>query len=178
VLVTDILKDSPAKKAGIERWDIILEFQSKAIDNAKTLQRRLYRTSPEEEVELLILRKGQQKSIKTKIEALQNESERPTGLVPTQFRIGNFPTPMIDGTWITYELPEEARLTLDIYNVKGELTRKIDLGKKKPGYYTTQANAAYWDGTDDAGKSIPNGIYFCTAKAGKDKATTKILVSR
>ncbi|MFQ6042413.1 MAG: trypsin-like peptidase domain-containing protein [Candidatus Poribacteria bacterium] len=177
ILVTDILKDSPAKKAGIERWDIILEFQGNPIDSAKTLQRKLYRTSPEEVVELLILRKGQQKRIKAKIEALQNGSERPTGLVPSRFRIGSFPNPMTDGTWITYELPEEARLTLEIHNLKGELIREIDLGKKNPGYYTTQGNAAYWDGKDDAGKSVPNGIYICSAKAGKASATIKILVS-
>lgn len=178
ILVTDIMKDSPAQKAGIERWDIILEFQGKPIDSAKTLQQRLYRIPPDEEVELLILRKGQQKKIKAQIEALKNESERPTGLMPTRFRIGNFPNPMTDDTWITYELPEEARLTFSIHNVGGELIRRIDLGKKKPGYYTTQANAAYWDGTDESGNPVPNGVYLCAAKAGKASATIKILVLR
>lgn len=175
ILVSEVLKDSPAQKAGIERWDIILEFQGNPIDSPKTLQRMLYRTPPEGEVELLILRKGRQKRIKAKIEALQ---ERPTGSIPTDFTLSSFLDAERGGAWITYNLPWEAHLTLSIYDIKGELIRRIDLGRKRPGYYITKEKAAYWDGKNTAGEPVSDGVYICTAKAGKESKTIKIVVIR
>ncbi|MCD6506643.1 trypsin-like peptidase domain-containing protein [Candidatus Poribacteria bacterium] len=173
VLVTEVLKDSPAQRAGIKRWDIILEYQGKPIDGSKALRKMVYRTPPGTEVELLILRRGNRKRIKAKLEASQG---RPTGPIPADFTINAFPDAERGGAWITYTLPWKAHLTLSIYDLKGKLIRRIDLGEKRPGYYITKEKAVYWDGKDKAGKPTLLGIYICTLESGKGrKITTKLL---
>lgn len=167
VLVTDVLKDSPAQKAGIKRWDIILEYQGKPIDSSKALEKMVYRTPPETEVELLILRGGRQERIKAKLETSQ---ERLTGPIPVNFTINSFPDLKRGGVWITYTLPWKTHLTLNIYTFpEKKFIRRIDLGEKNPGCYITKERAAYWDGKDEAGRPTSPGIYTFILETSKGK---------
>jgi serine protease Do len=44
VLINEILEDSPAKKAGLERGDVIVEFDGKPVDNATQLRNAVAQT--------------------------------------------------------------------------------------------------------------------------------------
>ncbi|MDH5185522.1 MAG: PDZ domain-containing protein [bacterium] len=62
VIVTDVVKNSPAEKSGVEIGDIILKIAGKDIDNQKDLV-KLVRSHPNQKVEIELQRKGKIKKI-------------------------------------------------------------------------------------------------------------------
>ncbi|MBI3327528.1 MAG: DegQ family serine endoprotease [Nitrospinae bacterium] len=72
-LVADILPDTPAEKAGIERGDIIVEFNARKIEEMSDLPRTVAAAPPGAEVDVKLLRKGQEKVVRVKLEELKEE---------------------------------------------------------------------------------------------------------
>jgi len=72
-LVADVLSDGPADRAGIQRGDIILEFNGKDIQDAHTLSRVVAATKPGTKVSVLILRDGREKHIKVTVGTMPEE---------------------------------------------------------------------------------------------------------
>jgi hypothetical protein len=62
VLVTEVVDESPAAKAGVEVGDVILSLEGQKTTDGSTL-RRLVRERPEEEVELTIRRRGKEQKL-------------------------------------------------------------------------------------------------------------------
>lgn len=60
VFVVEIVKGSPASKAGIKEGDIITKFDDQAITTFKDFRRELYRRSPGEKIKLHIDRYGEE----------------------------------------------------------------------------------------------------------------------
>ena len=54
---------------------------------------------------------------------------------------------------------------MQIYDGQGRLVRKLELGWKEAGYYTTAAEAIYWDGRNANGESVSSGLYFYRLQA-------------
>jgi len=98
--------------------------------------------------------------------------ERPTksALLP------NYPNPFNPETWIPYKLAERAKVTIRIYNVKGEAVRIINPGTKLAGVYTTKNKATHWDGRTKTGALASSGIYFYQIKAGDLTAVRKMIL--
>lgn len=72
----------------------------------------------------------------------------------------NYPNPFKDDTYFTFELlgtyvPEELRIK--IYTVAGRLIREIDVPQSS---MQIGFNRLYWDGRDEDGDEIANGLYF------------------
>lgn len=63
VLVSDILDDSPAERAGIRRGDVIVEFEGKEVENATQLRNLVAVTEVGKQVSLTVLRNGQEQRI-------------------------------------------------------------------------------------------------------------------
>jgi len=63
-----VVPGSPADKAGLVENDIILELNGEKIDENHSLARMLAKYAPGEEVELKILHKGEEKTLKVKLE--------------------------------------------------------------------------------------------------------------
>jgi hypothetical protein len=61
VLVSDVIKDLPADKAGIKPGDVIIEFSGKPVQKADELQERVGKESPGTKVEIAILCEGKKK---------------------------------------------------------------------------------------------------------------------
>ncbi|HZD10173.1 MAG TPA: DegQ family serine endoprotease [Candidatus Binatia bacterium] len=78
-LVADVMSDTPAEKAGIERGDIIIEFSGHKIDEMNDLPRAVANTPPDTEVPLKLLRKGQEKVVQVKIAELKEERVAASG---------------------------------------------------------------------------------------------------
>ncbi|MBM3235619.1 T9SS type A sorting domain-containing protein [Candidatus Poribacteria bacterium] len=83
-------------------------------------------------------------------------------LAPKFALLQNFPNPFNPETWIPYQLAQEADVTIRIYNQQGQLVRTLNPGIQQAGSYLTKDRAAYWDGRNDAGESVANGVYFYT----------------
>jgi len=98
-------------------------------------------------------------------------------LLPTHTTfLQNFPNPFNPETWIPYQLSKEADVNISIYNIKGQLIRKISLGHKQAGYYLDKSKAAYWDGKNNAGEKVASGTYFYQIWAGDFKAMRKMFI--
>jgi uncharacterized repeat protein (TIGR01451 family) len=75
---------------------------------------------------------------------------------PMQYSLGqNFPNPFNAGTKIKFRLEKPGFCDLVIYNIKGQLVRKLVSEFKGAGVYTVQ-----WDGLTQEGTPVPSGLYF------------------
>ncbi len=67
-VITQVDPDSPAYKAGLRAGDIVIRINNKPVRNASTLRNKVGLLRIGEQVELVILRKGQQQTLIAKIE--------------------------------------------------------------------------------------------------------------
>jgi serine protease Do len=63
VLVSDVLKGSPAEKAGLEAGDIILKINGRQVEGIGELRNTIAMIAPGTKVELLIYRNGKEKTV-------------------------------------------------------------------------------------------------------------------
>ncbi|GAG92180.1 unnamed protein product, partial [marine sediment metagenome] len=66
-----------------------------------------------------------------------------------------YPNPFSRSITIHYQLSQNNRVNLRVYDVSGRLVRTLKDEYTTPGYYTVM-----WNGKDDVGRKIPAGIYF------------------
>lgn len=85
----------------------------------------------------------------------------------------NYPNPFNPSTTITYTLPRETAVALDIYDVSGRKITCLVREKQSPGLHELR-----WDGCDMKGNSVGSGVYFCRLSAGKQTVTRKIVLVR
>lgn len=85
----------------------------------------------------------------------------PTGVAdgqsstPREFALHqNYPNPFNAGTRITYDLIAESRVTLSIYNTRGQLVRQFWFDRQQPGRYHVS-----WDGRNAHGRHVASGVY-------------------
>ena len=90
----------------------------------------------------------------------------------------NYPNPFNPETWIPYQLPAPAEVTLTIYDMSGGVARHLELGHQAAGVYQDRDRALYWDGRNGRGESVASGLYFYTLKAGDFTATRKMLIRK
>lgn len=88
----------------------------------------------------------------------------------------NYPNPFNPETWIPYQLPESADVSIRIFDPQGALVRTLDLGAQPAGYHVVKGEAAYWDGSNDFGERVASGMYFYTIRAGSYAETRKMLI--
>ncbi len=67
VLVTEVIKGSPAEKHGIKRGDIIIEYDEKKIGGVGDLQTKVATTMPGKKVEIKLIRKNKEKIVEVVI---------------------------------------------------------------------------------------------------------------
>ncbi len=75
VLVADVFKDTPAEKAGIERGDIILQFDGTEIAESKDLPRIVASTPVGKSVTVKLLRDGKVIERKVKVGEMEEKTE-------------------------------------------------------------------------------------------------------
>jgi hypothetical protein len=96
-----------------------------------------------------------------------------------RYQLGqNYPNPFNPETWIPYQLAEPGDVTISIYNLKGALIRTIKLGRKEAGSYLSKEKSARWDGRNETGERVANGIYFYAMKANGFSSMKKMVVLR
>jgi hypothetical protein len=88
----------------------------------------------------------------------------------------NYPNPFNPETWIPYELNRAVDVEVRIYNVNGQLVRRLPLGQQLPGSYITKDKAVYWDGANDRGEKVSSGVYFYQLQAGEKNLVRKMVI--
>ena len=72
VLVSDVLKDSPAEKAGLEAGDIILKIDGQDVEGTGKLRNTIAMVAPGTKVQLLVYRDGKEKTVTVSIGELSD----------------------------------------------------------------------------------------------------------
>ena len=92
---------------------------------------------------------------------------------PREFALHqNFPNPFNPDTTIKYDLAESADVTLQIYNVLGQVVRTLVASEaQNAGRYQIR-----WSGMDDRGVSVSSGIYFYRISAGEFQNVRKLML--
>jgi hypothetical protein len=74
---------------------------------------------------------------------------------------------------IRYSLAAEGRVVLRVHDLTGRVVRTLANGVMRPGRYSLN-----WRGTDDRGRELARGVYFCRFSAGGYRATEKLVLQR
>src|SRR5438128_7218686 len=61
--VTEVVKDSPAEKAGLRKGDVILRFDGEAVTSVRKLNRLVNESSPDQAVRVTISRGGSEQEV-------------------------------------------------------------------------------------------------------------------
>ena len=113
-------------------------------------------------------------AFKQGIEILENLL---ASLIPEETALlANYPNPFNPETWIPYQLAESAEVALTIYDMNGQLVRRLRVGHQAAGVYQNRSRAVYWDARNQVGESVASGLYFYTLTADNFTATRKMLI--
>ncbi|MDD5530582.1 MAG: redoxin domain-containing protein [bacterium] len=101
-------------------------------------------------------------------------TEETENILPADFALSrNYPNPITSGTYIEYTLSGDAVTSFEVYDMTGRSICNLITNNQKAGSYSV-----YWDGKDNTGRKVVNGIYFVRMTAGDFKATKKLTVLR
>jgi hypothetical protein len=90
---------------------------------------------------------------------------------PTVGRVSAYPNPFNNKVRIGYELSSSSDVSVSIYNIYGALVRTISNQFEVEGNYTID-----WNGKNDSGSNVPDGIYFYTISTRKSETSGKIVL--
>ena len=74
--------------------------------------------------------------------------------------LANYPNPFNPETWIPYQLAQGSDVWITIYDMRGAIVRRLELGYRAEGYYRVRGRAAHWDGRNAVGERVASSIYF------------------
>ena len=104
------------------------------------------------------------------IESLWTDESNPE--TPTDFRLfPAYPNPFNPITTLRYDLPEDADVTITIFDLMGRQVRTLVNRKVGAGYHST-----LWNATNNAGQPVSAGIYLYTIDAGQFRQTKKMVL--
>jgi uncharacterized delta-60 repeat protein len=83
------------------------------------------------------------------------------------------PNPVATWTDFKYALPDRTQVVLAVYDITGKRVKTLVAGFEDAGYKSIR-----WNGRDNAGKLVPNGLYFVRLETPKYLATRKLVLTR
>jgi sugar lactone lactonase YvrE len=84
-----------------------------------------------------------------------------------------YPNPFNPTTNIKFDLAVESDVTINIYNARGQKVKSWDKQS-----YSAGSHSLAWDASDDAGKALASGIYYCQVKSTQQSTTKKMLLMK
>jgi len=94
--------------------------------------------------------------------------------IPTEFNLHqNYPNPFNPATTISFDLPEDAAVNLQIYDITG---RKVRTLADHP--FPAGVHQMVWDGRDERGAPVSSGIYVYRIEAGSYSNSHKMVLMR
>lgn len=76
-------------------------------------------------------------------------------------------------TTIRFDLPDAGEMSLSIYNMSGQLVKKLVAGEMNAGRHNV-----VWDATNDHGARVASGVYLYVIKAGTFTAHRKLVLMK
>jgi hypothetical protein len=100
----------------------------------------------------------------------------PRRFLPAKFALfRNFPNPLKTYTHIRFALPQDSRISLNIYNLQGKLVKRLIKPDKVFGSGIYQVT---WDGKGDNGGVLASGPYIYRLVSGKFADAHVLLLAR
>ncbi len=115
VLVADVVKDGPADKAGIQRGDVIVEFEGKPLKDWHSLPRLVAETPVGREVRLKVMREGRSRPVTAIVGELKDEQPEAAQA----------------------EEPAKVQLGLTLQRLTPELAQQLGIPKARKGLVVT-----------------------------------------
>jgi hypothetical protein len=84
----------------------------------------------------------------------------------------NYPNPFNPATTIRFELENDTKVSIKIYDNNGKLVRTLVDNEVKPA----GVNRIVWDGKSDEGQVLPSGVYFSRIKSSEFSMIGKMLL--
>ena len=84
-----------------------------------------------------------------------------------------YPNPFNPSTTISYQLQSPSDVSINIYNLRGQIIQTLNRSHSAAGYYTL-----VFDGKDSAGNTLPSGVYQMVMTAGKTISMQKIVLMK
>ncbi|MBU1699446.1 MAG: T9SS type A sorting domain-containing protein [Candidatus Eisenbacteria bacterium] len=85
----------------------------------------------------------------------------------------NYPNPSFNATTLSFYLPAETDVKLDLFDIAGRAVLTFVNGRMGPGLHNIR-----WAGILPSGESAPMGVYFYRLTAGGSIQTKKLIMSR
>jgi hypothetical protein len=85
----------------------------------------------------------------------------------------NYPNPFNPSTVITYMVPENARVRIEIYNVLGQKVRSLLDQEQAPG-----THSVVWNTESDQGPHVSSGMYLVKLQAGSFSQIKKMILMK
>lgn len=83
------------------------------------------------------------------------------------------PNPSPAGVTLEYSLAQTLPISLKIYDPSGRLIKTLVSGTQEAGEHII-----LWDGSDDRGRALSTGVYFCKLNTGREQKLQKIVLMR
>jgi outer membrane protein assembly factor BamB len=92
-------------------------------------------------------------------------------------QLSNYPNPFSPSTTISFNIHssswETENAEIKIYNTKGQIVRKLEVRISNLGF-----GEAVWDGTDNRGNKVPNGVYLYRLHELENTPVQKMILIR
>jgi hypothetical protein len=85
----------------------------------------------------------------------------------------NYPNPFNPSTTIAFSIPEDSRVLLTIFNIKGQKVKDLVSENMMRGHHKF-----VWDGRDDGNRKVSSGIYFVKLSAAGNSCTHKMMLMK
>ena len=100
------------------------------------------------------------------------QSDAGNELIPVTTMLNeNYPNPFNPETTINYALQEDTKVTLEIFNIRGQKISMLVDDKLSAGYHS-----AVWNGKDKNDKAVASGIYFYRMRTDSYDKTKRMLL--
>ncbi len=93
-------------------------------------------------------------------------------VVQTQL-LPNYPNPFNPETTISFNLKDAGRVSIYIYNMRGQMIRKLVDTQMLAGNHSV-----VWDGRDSMGRSVSSGTYLYRMQSGRYSSTKKMIMMK
>ena len=94
--------------------------------------------------------------------------------MPLQYKLlQNYPNPFNPNTTIQFEIPVDSDIAINIYDLNAHLVRTLLNGFKSAGIHS-----CVWDGKNQNGRTVSNGVYLYSISSGQFLLTRKMILAK
>ncbi len=108
-------------------------------------------------------------SVEVTVNAVNNDDSLNPAII-TKLK-GNYPNPFNPDTAIRFSLKETSPVSINIYDVKGQLVKTLVNEVREAGNHSV-----IWKGVDNNGRAVSSGVYFYRMSSRKFSSTRKMIL--